>query len=116
MVVLTKLGWRASLFLLEDTVEIAEVVETTFEGYFRDGPCRVHQHTRGIAQTYVDDILREVAPRVQFKETAESTGTHARYVGQGRQAQLVAIVLRYKILDFQHAATIILDGYLGITA
>ena len=84
MIILSEFGRRACLFLLEDTVEIAEVVEPALIGYFRDGPSRVDQHARSISQPYVDDVFRQVASRVQLEETAEGTGAHAGDVGQGR--------------------------------
>ena len=71
MVVFAEFRGATALTLLENAVEIAEVVEAAAEGNLCYGMGTVDQHAAGKAQSVVDDILAEVAPGMQFEETAE---------------------------------------------
>ena len=64
VIVLAELRRRASFLALEDTIEVAQVVETALKGNLRNAPAGVYQQSGGIAQTDVDDVFREVTSRV----------------------------------------------------
>ena len=114
MVVLAELGGRAVFLLLENAVEIAEVVKTTGVADFSHTIGGVDEHAAGIAQTLLDDVFAEVAPRMQLEEAAEGRWTHAGDVGQCVEAYLLGIVLGDIVLYLQHSARIALYGNLGI--
>ena len=98
MIVLTELTWRASLLFLEYPVEIAEVIKPAVKSDFTDAFGSIHQHACRIAETKVDDILRNVPARMKFEETAECTRTHTRQRSKLRQAEIIHIILRDIIL------------------
>ncbi len=75
MIVLTELTWRASLLLLEDAVEVAEIVESAIKTYLADALGGIYQHAGSITQTQVDDILRDVSAGMELEETAERTAS-----------------------------------------
>ena len=77
MVVFAKFRGTTALALLEDAVEIAEVVEATAITYLGNGTVTVDQLSAGVAQTKVDDVLAEVAARMELEEAAERRGAHA---------------------------------------
>ena len=77
MVVFAKFGGTAALAHLEDAVEIAEVVEAAAIADLGDGAVAVNQLSAGMAQTEVDDVLAEVAARMELEEAAERRGAHA---------------------------------------
>ena len=116
MVVFAEFRGAAAFPLLEYAVEIAEVVEATTETNLRDGVRAVDKHTAGISQSHIDDILTEVAPRMEFEETAESRRTHACDISQLRQADLIAIVLVDEILHLLHPAAVARYLHFGKTA
>ena len=80
--ILTEFRRTTPFFPLKDTVEVAQVVETTLEADFRYAPTGIDKHPRRRAEAGVDDIVGKVATCVQFKETAEGTRTHPGDVGQ----------------------------------
>ena len=106
MVVFAKFGGTTALALLEDAVEIAEVVEATTVTDLSDGAVAVNQLSAGMAQTKVDDVLAEVATRMELEEAAERRGTHAGDVGQLGKADLVAVVGVDEGLHLMHAAAV----------
>ena len=67
MVILTELRGGTAFPLLEDAVEVAQVVETALETDLGNALRRVHQHTAGIAQSLLDDILAEVASGMELE-------------------------------------------------
>ena len=67
MIVLSELRGTTTLALLEDTVEVAEIIETTTETDLGNGVRAVDEHSAGIAQTEVNDILAEIATRVELE-------------------------------------------------
>ena len=116
MIVFAELSRRAAFLLLENTVEIAEIVETAIGTNLTDRLGSINQHTGSIAQTKVDDILADVTPCMQLEEPAESAWTHTSQIGEHRQAQVVHIVLGYIVLYFQDATAVVLYRHLGIAA
>ena len=115
MIVFAKLRWRTSFLALEDTVEVAQVVETALKGNLRNAPAGVYQQSGGIAQTDVDDVFGEIAPCMVCEEATEGTWTHAGNVRQLRQANLVLIVLVDEVFHFQYPPAVVLDGDFGKT-
>ena len=116
MIVLSELTWRASLLLLEDAIEVTEVIETAVEPNLTDAFCSIHQHSGGIAQTEVDNILRDVSARMELEESAEGTRTHTRQRSEIRQSEFIHIVLRDIVLYLQNTSAVILHRHLGIAA
>lgn len=110
----TEFGRGAALALAEDTVEVAQVVETAPEADFLDAVGGVHQLAGSIAQTDVDDILREALAGMLAEEAGERGRCHACYVGKSGQTYLVMIVLVDILLDLQHLAAVALDNDPGI--
>ena len=92
MVVFAKFGGTAALALLEDAVEIAEVVEAAAVTDLGNGTVAVDQLSAGVAQTEVDDVLAEVAARMELEEATERRGAHAGDVSQLGEADLVAVM------------------------
>ena len=68
MIVLTKLTRRASLLLLEDAFEVAQIVESAVETDFADALGCIHEHSGGIAQAKVDDVFRKFLPVCNLKK------------------------------------------------
>ena len=99
---------------LEQAVEIAQVVEAAGKAYLRHAVGRIDEPTAGIAQAHIDDVVAEVAPRVQLEEAAEGRRTHAGDVGQRAEAYLVHVVLGNIVLHLQHAPRVALRLHLGI--
>ena len=116
VVIVAELGGRTSFLALEDAVEIAQVVETATETDFRNAARRVNEHSGGIAQAHVDDVVGEVASGVQLEEPAEGAGAHAGDVGQRGQSHLVHIVFADVVFHFQYATAVVLDSYFGVAA
>ena len=58
MVVFAEFRRTAAFLLPEDTVEIAQIVEATTVTDLGNGMGAINQHTTGIAQTHIDDIIR----------------------------------------------------------
>ena len=110
MVILSEFRRTAFLFLLEDAVEIAEVVEPAMEANFRDAHRRVDQHSRRRSKSHVDNVVGEVSPRVQFEKPAEGAWTHPRNVGQLRQPYFVHVVFADEVFHLQYPPTIVLNG------
>ena len=98
MVVLAKFRRTTSLAFLEDAIEIAKVVETTTETDFGNGMSTIDEHTAGIPQALVDNILAEVSACMEFEETAESRRTHASDIGYLPQTDFILIMLFDEIL------------------
>ena len=113
MVVFAEFRGATALTLLENAIEIAEVVEAAAEGNLCYGMGAVDQHAAGKAQSVVDDILAEVAPGMQFEETAEGRGAHACDIGYLREAYILAVMLVDEALDFLDAAAVAGDLHLG---
>ena len=59
-----------------------------------------------MAQTKVDDVLAEVATRVELEEAAERRGTHAGDVSQLGETDLVAVVGVDEGLHLMHATAV----------
>ena len=93
MIIITEFGGTAALAFLEDTIEIAEVVEPATVTYLCYRLCTIDELAAGIAQTEVDDVVAEVTPRMELEEAAEGRSTHASDICYLRQADLVAVVL-----------------------
>ena len=102
MMVLSELTWRAPLLLLEDAIEVTKVIETAVEPNLTDAFGCIHQHSGGIAQTEVDNILRDVSARMELEESAEGTRAHTRQRGEIRQTEFIHIVLRDIVLHLQN--------------
>ena len=64
MIILAELRGRTTFLLLEDAVEVAQIVESALETDFGNAPGSVDEHTAGIAQTHLDDIIAQVTARV----------------------------------------------------
>ena len=109
-----KLGGRAALALTEDAVEVAEVVEAAAEADLLDAVDGIYQFAGGIAQTDVDDVLREALTGMLVEEAGERGGGHANEVGKGGQAYLIHVVLADILLDFEHTTAVAFDDDLGI--
>ena len=106
MVVFAKFGGTAALTLLEDAIEIAEVVEATAITNLGNGTIAVDQLTTGVAQTEVDDVLAEVAARVELEEAAERRGTHAGDISKLGEADLITVVGVDEGLHLMHTTAV----------
>ena len=104
MIVFSELTWRAPLLLLEDAIEVTEVIETAVEPNLTDAFGCIHQHSGGIAQAEVNDILRDISARMELEESAEGTRAHTRQRGEIRQTEFIHIVLRDIVLHLQNTA------------
>ena len=111
---LAELGGRAALTAAEDAIEVAQVVETAAETDLLDARGGIYQFAGSIAQTDVDDILREGFARMLMEEAGERGGRHANEIGQRGQAYLVHVVLVDIVLDLQYPAAVALNDDLGI--
>ena len=92
VVVVAELGRRAILLFAEDTVEVAQVVESAVVAYLGNAFRGVDEQSAGIAQSHLDDVLAEVAARMKLEEAAERRGAHAGDVSQLGEADLIAVV------------------------
>ena len=89
VVILTEFRGRTSFTLLEDTVEIADVVEAAGVAHFDDGHGTVGKETRSIAQTHIDDVLGYAFSRTELEETAEGSGCHRGQFCKGAQTDFL---------------------------
>jgi hypothetical protein len=114
-VVFPEFRGAAVLLFLEYSVEVAKVVEAALVTNFRYAPAGVHQHSGGSPQPDVDDIVGEVSSRVQFEESAESTGAHASDVGKLCESDLFHIIVRDEVFHLEDSPAVILHGNFGET-
>ena len=63
VVIVAESSRRATLLLLEDTVEVADVVEAATVADLRHAGMCVDKQTGGIAQTNVDDVVADSLAR-----------------------------------------------------
>ena len=106
VVVFAKFGGTATLALLEDAVEVAEVVEAAAVADLSDGTTTVDQQSAGMPQAEVDDVLTKVAACVEFEEATERRCTHAGNVSQLRESDLIAVMGINKGLHLMYAAAV----------
>ena len=116
MIILTEFRGTTTLLLTENTIEVAQVVEAAAVANLCYRMGAVDEHPARIAQSHVDDIIRQVTARVQFEEAAEGTGTHTRDIGHIIQADLVHIVLIDIVLHLQHPSAVAGHLHLRIAA
>ena len=116
MVILTEFRRTATLLLLKDTVEIAEVVKPATVTYFRYRMGAVDQHPTGVAKTQVNDIVTEITSCMQFEEPAEGTGTHSGKTGYIRKTYLILIILVDVVLYLEDSSAVTGHLDLGIAA
>ena len=77
---------------LETTIEIGEVVKAAGIADFTDAGGGVHQHTGGVAQPDVYDVVHKRAGSVLLEKTAESAGSHPHQRSQILQTQRFRIM------------------------
>ena len=106
MVVLTEFGRTTTFTLLENTIEITEIVEAAVETDLGYGVCAINKHPTGIPQSKVNDILTEISPCMEFKETTKGRWTHTSDISHLRQTNLITIILVDEILHLLHSAAI----------
>ena len=106
MVIFPEFRGAATLFLAENTVEVAQVIEAAAVADLRYRMRTVDEHPTGIPQSHVDDVIRQVTARMQFEEAAEGTGTHARYICHISQTDIIHIVLIDIVLHLQHPSAV----------
>lgn len=93
MVVVAEGRGGATLLLLEDAVEVADVVESALVAYLRHVDSAVHQEARGMAEPNVDDVVGDGLARPHPEETAEGGRRHAGDVGEGLKPDFLLEVL-----------------------
>lgn len=103
---------RAAFLLLEDTVEIADVVEAALVADFCHVGGGVHQKAGSMTETDVYDVVRHGLACTHTEEAAEGGWRHASNVGERLQAYLVLEVGVYVLLHV--ADTLALGGVLDI--
>ena len=62
--------------------EIGQIVEAAVIAHLCNGTRGIYQHTRGKAQTDIDNIVGKRLAGAQAKETAERDRGHAHHIGQ----------------------------------
>lgn len=73
----------ASILLpLEHTIEIGQIVEAAVIAHLCNGTRGIYQHTRGKAQTDINNVVGKRLAGAQAKETAERDRGHAHHIGQ----------------------------------
>ena len=107
-------GRITPLALAELTIEVAQRVEAATVADLCNRVGGIHESARSIAQTDVQDIVREILARAVLEVAAEGCGRHADQVSQLLQADLVLIMLIDVVLDFQHTTALALQIDLGI--
>ena len=80
-IILTEFLRRASLLPLEHTIEIGQIVEAAVIAHLCNGTRGIYQHTRGKAQTDINNVVGKRLAGAQAKETAERDRCHAHHIG-----------------------------------
>ena len=70
-IILTEFLRRASLLPLEHTIEIGQIVEAAVIAHLCNSTRGIYQHTRGKAQTDINNVVGKRLAGAQAKETAE---------------------------------------------
>ena len=111
MIVIAEGGRRTTLLLLEDTIEVADVVESAAIANLGHTGGRVYQQTGSVSQTDINHVVRNRLARTHTEETAEGSGRHSSNIGKRLQADLLLLVLVDILLDptYTHALGSILD-------
>lgn len=81
-IILTEFLRRASLLPLEHTIEIGQIVEAAVIAHLCNSTRGIYQHTRGKAQTDINNVVGKRLAGAQAKETAERDRGHAHHIGQ----------------------------------
>ena len=113
MVILAENGGRTPLLLLEDTVEIADIVEAAGVTNLCYAMRTVHQHSGGMPQADVYRVFRHRLVRVKVKEAAESRRRHACQTGQIVEADLPLEILIDILLHLAHPAAVVSVRHAG---
>ena len=70
------------LLPLEHTIEIGQIVEAAVIAHLCNSTRGIYQHTRGKAQTDINNVVGKRLAGAQAKETAERDRGHAHHIGQ----------------------------------
>lgn len=81
-IIFTEFLRRTSLLPLEHTIKIGQIVEAAVIAYFCNGTRGIYQHTRGKAQTDIDNIVGKRLAGTQTKKAAERDRGHTHHIGQ----------------------------------
>ena len=73
-IILTEFLRRASLLPLEHTIEIGQIVEAAVIAHLCNGTRGIYQHTRGKAQTDINNVVGSVLPVRRRKKRLKETG------------------------------------------
>ena len=96
-IILTEFLRRASLLPLEHTIEIGQIVEAAVIAHLCNGTRGIYQHTRGKAQTDINNVVGKRLAGAQAKETAE------RDRGQQRRTLALDLLLQQnKLISLTH--------------
>ena len=106
MVVFAEFGRTTALTFPADAVEVAKVVEATMVTDLGDGVRTVDKQSASMPQTQIDDIVAEVATRMEFEEPAERGIAHAGNVGNGRKTDFLAVMTIDISLHLLHTAAV----------
>ena len=79
---LPELPGRAAPFGLEHSIEIGQIVEAAVIAHLCNSTRGIYQHTRGKAQTDINNVVGKRLAGAQAKETAERDRGHAHHIGQ----------------------------------
>ena len=79
MIVFAESSGRTTLLLLEDTVEVADIVETTVVTDVCHTVGGIYQLPGSMAQTYVDDVVGYRLAGLHTEVAAESSRRHTGY-------------------------------------
>ncbi len=93
----------ATLFLFEDAVEVAHIVEAAGIAYLRYGVGAVDKRPCGEAEAHVDDIVRHKLARSELEKTAESRRRHIGEVGELTERDFVPVIVYDITLNFAYA-------------
>ena len=113
MVVVAECCRRTSLLLLEDTIEVADVVEAAAVANLSNAGMRIDEQASGIAQADVDDVVADGLACPGAEETRESSWSHSGDVSKGLQTYLLLEVLVDMFLDGTNATTLRLVLHVG---
>ena len=106
VIILTESSRRTALLLLEDTVEIAYIIESAFVTDVSHAVGTVHQLSGSMSQAYIYDIVRYRLSCLCAKVSAEGCRSHLGYVRECLQAYLLLVMHVYVFLHLSHPHTL----------
>ena len=66
----------------------------------------IDQHTAGIAQTVINNVVTQISTGMKFEETTECRSAHSRDISYLRQTDLLSIMLIDESPDFLYTTAV----------